>query len=104
MERHYQQNHSNATYIFKEMNRYADEQQANWQRRIEGKGNDCAVCLEPLPIHPYGWVIKGKFKCCVVAIGYARIVINDQYKGRSWTRSLLIRRQIKKSLKRQRSC
>ena len=53
MERHYQQTHQNAAYIFKEMNRYADEQQANWQRRIEGRGNDCAVCLEPLPIHPW---------------------------------------------------
>ena len=80
MERHYQQTHPNAAYIFKEINRYADEQQANWQRRIEGRGNDLPYALSHYQfIH--GWVIKDKFKCCVVAIESARIVtINDQYK------------------------
>ena len=50
---HCNMNSKNAAYIIKEMDRYADEQQVRWQRRIEGLSDDCAVCLEPLPVHPW---------------------------------------------------
>ena len=51
-----------ATYIMKEMNRYADELQARWQRHV---GDDCAICLPPMPHHPWlGDQAQVQLLCC----------------------------------------
>lgn len=65
MERYYKPHSPNAAYIFTEMNRYADEQQARWQRRVEG-ADDCAYCLEALPVHPWLGDQQGRVQmlCC----------------------------------------